>query len=232
MNGSPEKMFIFFTVFSINISIKKQKHLFLEIKRLSNTTSDVMIKVRLMHTTLVTFLMMLLSMSEIAKNLNLIRDNVFEFCWITDYPMFEYNEIDKKIDFSQIPICVEANTSQNLEVLKQLALSISSNLKEFDSEQRQQIHLAAAFACNFVNQLYAIGQELLEEKGIGFDILRPLILETANKIMTQTPKSAQTGPAIRNDQIIMEKHLEMLTAHPDLKKIYAQISQQIIHTHK
>ena len=41
--------------------------------------------------------------TEIAKNLELIKDNVFEFCWVTDYPMFEYNEIDKKIDFSHNP---------------------------------------------------------------------------------------------------------------------------------
>ena len=41
--------------------------------------------------------------TEVAKNLELIKDNVFEFCWVTDYPMFEYNEIDKKIDFSHNP---------------------------------------------------------------------------------------------------------------------------------
>lgn len=147
------------------------------------------------------------------------------------YP-FQTFTADKKIDFNLVPVCVEANTPQNLEILKQLALSITQDLRELDSEQRQQIHLAAVFACNFVNHFYSVAKELLQDKGIGFDILRPLIFETANKIVTQTPESSQTGPAIRNDQAVMDKHLEMLTAHPDLKNIYSQISQRIINSHK
>lgn len=147
------------------------------------------------------------------------------------YP-FQTFTITKKVDFCLVPVCIEASSPENLEILNVLAKSISQNIKLFDSDQRQQIHLAAVFACNFVNHLYAIGEELLWEKGIDFEILKPLILETAAKVVDQSPFSSQTGPAIRNDKIIMDKHLSMLNNHPELKTIYGQFSERIIQTHK
>ena len=82
-----------------------------------------------------------------------------------------------------------------------------------------------------MNHFYSVGQELLNQKGIDFGILKPLILETANKAITQSPLASQTGPAIRNDKVVMDKHLAMLTDYPDLKALYQQISQRIIQTH-
>ncbi|HZK97807.1 MAG TPA: DUF2520 domain-containing protein [Prolixibacteraceae bacterium] len=147
------------------------------------------------------------------------------------YP-FQTFTINKKVDFDQVPVCIEANSTHNLNVLKELAQSISQNVKLLDSTQRQQIHLAAVFACNFVNHLYKIGEELLYEKGIGFEILKPLILETAAKIVEQSPVASQTGPASRNDKITMDKHLVLLNNHPELKNIYKQFSDRIIQTPK
>jgi len=147
------------------------------------------------------------------------------------YPFQTFTR-SKKVDFGQVPFCIEANTPQNLEVLNQLALSLSRNIRHLDSLQRQQIHLAAVFSCNFVNHFYAVGKELLQEKGIDFELLKPLILETAQKALEQDPETAQTGPAIRNDKATMAKHLGMLAGHPDLKDLYTQISQRIIQTHK
>lgn len=147
------------------------------------------------------------------------------------YP-FQTFTIAKKVDFEQVPICIEANTSQNLEVLKDMAQSISQEIKILDSNQRQQIHLAAVFVCNFVNHLYTIGKELLSEKGLDFEILKPLILETAAKVVGHSPESSQTGPAIRNDKKIIDKHLAMLANHPDLKNLYTLVSERIIQTHK
>jgi len=147
------------------------------------------------------------------------------------YPFQTFSR-DKKVDFNQVPFCIEANTPQNLEILDQLALSLSPNIRHLDSLQRQQIHLAAVFACNFVNHFYSIGKEILQEKGIEFELLKPLILETAQKALEHAPESVQTGPAIRNDRATMEKHLGMLAGHPDLKDLYAQISQRIIQTNK
>ena len=147
------------------------------------------------------------------------------------YP-FQTFTIEKKVDFDNIPICIEANTPQNLEILNGLAQSISQNIKLFDSNQRQQIHLAAVFVCNFVNHFYTIGEKLLTEKGIDFEILKPLILETASKVIYQSPESSQTGPASRNDKIVMDKHLAMLANDPDLKNLYSLLSERIIQTHK
>jgi predicted short-subunit dehydrogenase-like oxidoreductase (DUF2520 family) len=147
------------------------------------------------------------------------------------YPFQTFTK-EKKVEFDHIPICIEAKTPQNLEILNGLALSISQNIKFFDSNQRQQIHLAAVFVCNFVNHFYTIGEKLLTEKGIDFDILKPLILETASKVIYQSPESSQTGPASRNDRIVMDKHLAMLANDPDLKSLYSLLSERIIQTHK
>ena len=145
------------------------------------------------------------------------------------YPFQTFSKA-KKVDFDQIPVCLEANTPKNLEILKDLAQSISNNVQLINSEQRQQIHVAAVFACNFVNHFYSIGEGLLREKGIGFDILKPLILETAAKIVDHSPKSVQTGPAIRNDKDIINKHLTLLKNQPDLQILYRQITDRIIQT--
>ncbi len=155
--------------------------------------------------------------------------------WCLNYGVFypfQTFTAEKKIDFDTIPVCLEASTPQNLEVLSELARSVSGDIKFLDSDQRQQIHLAAVFVCNFVNHFYAIGEELLREKGIGFEILKPLILETASKAILQSPGSSQTGPAVRDDKIIIDKHLTLLNTHPDLKNLYALISERIIQTHK
>ncbi len=146
------------------------------------------------------------------------------------YP-FQTFSAGKKIDFDQVPFYIESNSPQNLEVINRLAQSLSHRVTPLDSTRRQQIHLAAVFACNFVNHFYAIAKELLGESGIDFEILKPLILETANKVISQSPESSQTGPAIRNDKVVMEKHLAMLNSHPDLKELYEQISKRIIQTH-
>jgi predicted short-subunit dehydrogenase-like oxidoreductase (DUF2520 family) len=147
------------------------------------------------------------------------------------YP-FQTFTIAKKVQFVQVPVCIEANSRHNLDMLKDLALSISQDVKFLDSSQRQQIHLAAVFACNFVNHFYAIASGLLKEKEIDFEILKPLILETASKIVDQTPDSSQTGPASRNDTTVINKHLLMLEDHSDLQILYKLISDRIVQTHK
>ena len=145
------------------------------------------------------------------------------------YPFQTFSKA-KNVLFDQIPICLEANTPQNLVILQDLARTISNNIQLINSGQRQQIHLAAVFACNFVNHFYSIGEGLLREKGIGFELLKPLILETAAKILDYSPGSVQTGPAIRNDKDIINKHLALLENQPDLQTLYQLISDSIIQT--
>lgn len=146
------------------------------------------------------------------------------------YP-FQTFSIDKKVNFESVPICIEANTPNNLETLKALAQSISKNVKTVNSSQRQQIHIAAVFVCNFVNHLYTIGEELLSEKGIDFEILKPLIMETAIKATQNSSKKSQTGPAVRNDKNVMNKQLALLESHPDLQTLYTLFSNRIIKTY-
>src|SRR5690606_33861151 len=97
-----------------------------------------------------------------------------------------------------------------------------------DSRQRLALHIAAVFACNFTNHFYAIGADILGEYSLDFDLIRPLILETAQKIMAHQPREVQTGPAIRNDIGTMQKHLKLLEqSHQDLVSLYRQMSERI-----
>ena len=109
-----------------------------------------------------------------------------------------------------MPICIEANEGQSLILLRSLAHTLSQNVHEVNSEQRKKLHLAAVFLNNFTNYLYGIGEEICMKEGLSFDLLKPLIQETAEKIQSMSPKEAQTGPARRNDQKSMQDHLKLL----------------------
>jgi predicted short-subunit dehydrogenase-like oxidoreductase (DUF2520 family) len=67
----------------------------------------------------------------------------------------------------------------------------------------------------------------LEKNGLPFDAMLPLIDETARKVHGLHPKVAQTGPAVRGDENVMGKHLEMLEDEPEIKEIYRLISDSI-----
>ena len=142
------------------------------------------------------------------------------------YPLQTLSQ-QKEVDFSTIPVCIEANSEENLERLQVLADTLSNQVVRMDSLQRRQLHLAAVFVCNFVNHLYSIGEELLFEQNLDFNLLRPLIQETAEKAMIFSPPSVQTGPAVRGNKTVMEKHLQMLEKHPEWQKIYEQLSRDI-----
>jgi len=143
------------------------------------------------------------------------------------YPLQTFSKT-KEVDFLTVPLCIEGADENITRILNELAQTISNNVYEIDSAQRRVLHLAAVFACNFPNYLYAIAEELLAEKNIQFDLLRPLILETAQKVQEHLPTDVQTGPAVRNDVKTMETHQKMLTDKPGLEKIYELLSQGII----
>ena len=112
-----------------------------------------------------------------------------------------------------------------------MAGSISQNVHHIDSEQRKKLHLAAVFVNNFTNYLYGVGEELCLEEGLSFDLLKPLILETAEKVRTISPKEAQTGPARRNDEKSMESHLKLLNNKEHIT-LYKLLSQAIKQAHE
>lgn len=127
-----------------------------------------------------------------------------------------------------IPICIEGSDDTITLRLEQLASSISQNVYRVSSAQRKILHLAAVFACNFPNYLYAIARQLLAQHDMAFELLRPLILETAQKVQDALPGSVQTGPAARNDETTMAAHLQLLDNDPQLQELYRLLSQGII----
>jgi predicted short-subunit dehydrogenase-like oxidoreductase (DUF2520 family) len=146
------------------------------------------------------------------------------------YPLQTFSK-EKRADFNEISLCIEANSGENLLVLNHFARSISEKVHIINSEQRLFIHLAAVFVCNFVNHFYLIGEQILKEKEIDFGILKPLIMETASKILIHSPGEVQTGPAVRNDINVIKKHMELLNNHPQWSELYRLISENIYLTH-
>lgn len=144
------------------------------------------------------------------------------------YPLQTFSK-NKAIDFRNIPICLEANSEKNLQILKELAEKISEKIFEVNSEQRKALHLSAVFVNNFTNHLFAIASEYCRKNELPFDILRPLIKETVDKIESLNPIDAQTGPALRNDQKTIDMHLKMLDE--DQKKIYTTLTESIQKLH-
>lgn len=141
------------------------------------------------------------------------------------YPLQTFSK-ERAVDFKAIPICIEAENREDLELLRRVAETISENVVEISSEKRAKLHLAAVFVNNFVNHLYEIGSVILKEEALPFPLLRPLIAETASKMETLSPEAAQTGPAKRNDSKTIEKHLHLLANSP-YSKIYELFTAQL-----
>jgi len=143
------------------------------------------------------------------------------------YPLQTFSK-NKEVDFRSVPLCIEGADESITGILGQFAGSISNNVYKIDSAQRKILHLAAVFACNFPNYLYGVAQQLLAEHNMQFDMLRPLILETAQKVQENLPADVQTGPAIRKDVKTIDAHLQLLRNKPELEQLYRLLSQGII----
>jgi predicted short-subunit dehydrogenase-like oxidoreductase (DUF2520 family) len=141
------------------------------------------------------------------------------------YPLQTFTK-GRFISLRPVPICIEAAGTSNKNALTELASQLSDRVIEMDSSERKQCHLAAVFANNFTNHMYAIAEQLLHEKNIPFHLLQPLIKETAEKIQQMSPANAQTGPAVRNDIVVMKEHLKQLESDK-LEKLYSFVSNSI-----
>lgn len=141
------------------------------------------------------------------------------------YPLQTFSK-NVAVHFKTIPICIESDNVGDLELLKKVAKSISDSVYEINSSQRKALHVAAVFVNNFTNDLYKIGNEICKANNIPFEILLPLIQETAEKITRLSPLEAQTGPAIRNDEETINSHLSFLT-NENHKIIYKIVTQSI-----
>ena len=142
------------------------------------------------------------------------------------YPMQTFSK-ERLVDFNDISVFLETNDDASMERLKMLAATLTTHIYELDSEGRKQLHLAAVFACNFVNHCYALSAEVLAAKGLPFSVMLPLVDETAQKVHELAPKDAQTGPAVRGDQNVMQMQANMLAGNSAVKQIYEALSNDI-----
>lgn len=142
------------------------------------------------------------------------------------YPMQTFS-FDKSLDFKNIHIFVEAKDEVDIQILIDLCSGISDHVYMMTSDKRRHLHLAAVFACNFVNHCYDIADGILQTIGVPFGVMYGLIDETCAKVHQLSPKDAQTGPASRGDTDVLSSHIQMLSDHPDIQKIYQLISENI-----
>jgi predicted short-subunit dehydrogenase-like oxidoreductase (DUF2520 family) len=142
------------------------------------------------------------------------------------YPLQTFSK-SKEVNFKEVPICIEAQNEADYQLLETVAKSISDTFFRINSKQRKALHVSAVFVSNFVNYLYQIGHTICNENNIPFEILQPLIQETAQKIKTLSPIEAQTGPAIRRDTQTVNAHLAFLTDE-NQKDIYKLLTKSII----
>lgn len=141
------------------------------------------------------------------------------------YPLQTFTK-GKAIDFKTIPLCLETQHESDYSLLYRVACTISNNVQAIDSQQRKALHVAAVFVNNFTNYLYQLGNDICQANNVSFDILKPLILETAEKLLTLSPKEAQTGPAKRNDITTIKAH-ETFLSDENQFTIYKILTQSI-----
>jgi predicted short-subunit dehydrogenase-like oxidoreductase (DUF2520 family) len=142
------------------------------------------------------------------------------------YPMQTFSK-ERLVDFNDISVFLETNDAVSMERLKMLSTTLTTHIYELDSEGRKHLHLAAVFACNFVNHCYALSAEVLAAKSLPFSVMLPLVDETAQKVHELSPREAQTGPAVRGDQNVMQMQANMLAGNPAVKQIYEALSNDI-----
>ncbi len=142
------------------------------------------------------------------------------------YPLQSFSKT-KDVDMRQVPFFIEAAQKEDFALIENVAQSLSPKVMAANSAKRQQLHIAAVFACNFTNAMYGIAAQLMEDKNLDFDWLMPLIQETYQKIEHLHPRAAQTGPASRGDSLTIAKHLSHLAPYPQQQSIYKKLSQYI-----
>lgn len=143
------------------------------------------------------------------------------------YPLQTFSK-QRKVNFKEIPILIESEDTQTIEVLTTLANQIAARAVVINSQSRKALHVAAVFACNFTNHMLTLSKSIAETEELDFALLQPLITETLNKSLEIGPEFSQTGPAMRRDLKTLENHLEFLSEDEEVQKIYRLITQHII----
>ena len=146
------------------------------------------------------------------------------------YPIQSFSH-GRSVTFSKLPVGIEASNSKDLKFLEKLALAIQAKPVHLDSAQRKVLHLSAVLINNFSNHLFTEAAQICEENKIPFELLKPLIKETVDKLDDLSPKKAQTGPALREDRKTISAHLSMIE-NSELKKLYTLFTNSITNHYK
>lgn len=142
------------------------------------------------------------------------------------YPLQTFTRT-KLLEFSTLPLCVHSHQEKEITYLSNVARTLTDKVFHITDEQRAILHVAAIFTNNFTNHLLAIANDICDTKQVSFDILRPLMLETLNKVQQFEPRTIQTGPAIRGDEKTMQRHLNLLQETPHYQQLYQVLSNSI-----
>lgn len=127
-----------------------------------------------------------------------------------------------------IPFLIDGNSEPTIQFIEDFARTISTSVMKTNDEERIKLHAAAVVVSNFTNHLYAIAEDFCIKEHVSFDLLKPLIVETADRLKFSSPSKVQTGPAVRKDIITMDKHLRLFTAHPKLRTTYLRLTDSIM----
>ncbi|MDX9810781.1 MAG: DUF2520 domain-containing protein [Bacteroidales bacterium] len=147
------------------------------------------------------------------------------------YPLQTFTK-GRDICLSGVPFFIEAADEDTFNLLDNLVGSIGGESYAADTLNRKMLHLAAVFACNFVNHNLTVARQLAGMGGFGFSVLEPLIRETVNKALDNGPEYSQTGPAVRNDSLTISGHLQLLSSWPGLRNMYTATTESIINHSK
>ena len=142
------------------------------------------------------------------------------------YPLQTFTKT-RTPEWNKIPVCIEADSPETGKVLARIAGEIAGKVHYLDSEKRKWLHLAAVFVNNFTNFMLQQAEHIAKENDLPFQILKSLAFETLQKAFDMGPATAQTGPARRGDEKIINEHLKMLESEPRLKEIYRIITENI-----
>ncbi len=143
--------------------------------------------------------------------------------------LYPLQSLRKEMDYpAPIPFLIDGNTADTITLIEDFAHTVSSNVTKANDEQRLKLHVSAVIVSNFTNHLYALAESFCKNEQVDFNLLAPLIKETAERAANYSPALMQTGPAIRNDIFTIEKHLRLLNDYPQLRNIYIRLSESIM----
>lgn len=143
--------------------------------------------------------------------------------------LYPLQTLRKNMDvIPKIPFLIDGNNESSFNKIKEFADSLSTWVKKTDDVERLNLHAAAVIVSNFANHLYALGEDFCQKENLDFDLLKPLIIETAQRIINHSPSELQTGPASRKDIQTLEKHLRLLTKYPKLRTTYMRLTDSIM----